>query len=1833
MAENGAEINASNIHSSFYDRNAGDEDYDDERAPLAPAPPAPPAGPPRSTTPVRRRLPKLPTREEVAARRSQIEQSDAVNHGWSEQQAEQSRAQFEAADADSSGSLDKQEILKHFPYDKDFINQLWSVFDRDNSGTLDEHEWNVLFDLVKKHDIGLGEDDDDDLDDFWDEKHGTVVHEGKTECGKGKIFCVVSFLVVILVLSVAVIMYAMFYSVDELTTSCSADACKNGGFCTSVPGGMGHFSCVCASGYDGTVCENDIDECLSTPCYNGGSCHEGEIPLLGEIREIDYVGKADSFYCECRFAYDGSKCQVDFNECASVPCQNFGRCTHQQSYEAGVSENIVPAPGEYSCECSDRYEGEHCEVLIPTYEHQSCTSVPGGIVSCVCASGYDGTVCENDIDECLSTPCYNGGSCHEGEIPLLGEIREIDYVGKADSFYCECRFAYDGSKCQVDFNECASVPCQNFGRCTHQQSYEAGVSENIVPAPGEYSCECSDRYEGEHCEVLIPIRQQPRLTRAMALIIPCTDSSCLVPWQPAAVRAQLSISLGIDEAGISNVTVLENPNRQRDRVNFVLTTDQAADQRTLVIAMTTGGALPSGWQLDAADLTQCDYEASGNATVEGEGRPTNVVECIRAYGTLKTASEPDLYILEDVSGSFEDDKAILASISGELSDTMRLMFDAYSIGVGSFTDVGDFCFRNDRSLTANLSSSDLSGLMTTVTSMMDTRSGNPAAQGQCAGAVNADGETVLTAMNHVGTRQAELGFTSTDLRVVLVSTDDYFKLNEPGVDCSTLCNLNSSACTADCSGLGRYYQNTWSVPMRTAAQPDNYVNRPYRGGYGGFAAGPGYDLSCGQSSGLVADGAAFAGQNLGCDRTPSMAELRAALNLSGTPIIPLFGVAPSIRSIPDAPTYPGTQRLGLDPASPDYAIDVALENARLRTSFEELSEGLGYDSTTHVMDLDADSSNFIELVVLGLRRLIGDLPDECERGDQCVGVDPAVCPDCTDTSFYGPKLCGVCPIGIAKDLNGECTVVIDDCCSEPCGSHGLSCTDGFVSYTCTCTAGWAGENCEEDVDECTIAAAGGLAGPSSCHSLESTGGDRYGGICIESGDATNSSRVMPLTHADVPRVHYGAFRCVCADGFTASTAQFTDCSTDIDECVSDPCHNEGVCSESCAVRDIAGVCIDLMAGAGGFEGPLPSNTNMCQFPFTYEGLVYNSCSYADNMNVAWCPTSSGVDLSGNYIPGSTNWQNCQYDSNKDLSLLATYQCACAFGYSGSNCDIEIEDVCDSAPCGEHGLCQSPSLVAYSCTCMAGWAGENCEEDVDECTIAAAGGLAGPSSCHSLESTGGDRYGGICIESGDATNSSRVMPLTHADVPRVHYGAFRCVCADGFTASTAQFTDCSTDIDECVSDPCHNEGVCSESCAVRDIAGVCIDLMAGAGGFEGPLPSNTNMCQFPFTYEGLVYNSCSYADNMNVAWCPTSSGVDLSGNYIPGSTNWQNCQYDSNKDLSLLATYQCACAFGYSGSNCDIDFDECASAPCGEHGLCQKPSLVTYSCACTQGWTGDHCTVEPEPSYLWLVIVIVAGVILLVVLCILCIVKQKADNLIQFTVATLDRVDDQKEAYSLKMMKSRTVGDIMEEIDQTYQIPVEEQRLFLVGRAEADKEGITGEDKMLDPGMNIVEAGIYTGCEVKLLQVWSLSVKDTVTGVDYTYEQYPVLCMIERHVLLRAIMFMVEDITGVKFERQELRAPDGSLLSPKKSLPFYEQITNRCTLLLSYHNHCEEDFDQVAVVAPQAIKKNAQAITETANNEKKKMTANSVLSMAKMFQNQQVPGGSLSELQALATRRR
>merc|ERR1712227_1033829 len=48
----------------------------------------------------------------------------------------------------------------------------------------------------------------------------------------------------------------------------------------------------------------------------------------------------------------------------------------------------------------------------------------------------------------------------------------------------------------------------------------------------------------------------------------------------------------------------------------------------------------------------------------------------------------------------------------------------------------------------------------------------------------------------------------------------------------------------------------------------------------------------------------------------------------------------------------------------------------------------------------------------------------------------------------------------------------------------------------------------------------------------------------------------------------------------------------------------------------------------------------CIFPFTYKGVTYDKCTFADSPQDAWCAT--GVDTLGNVI--TNMWQNCDLTS-------------------------------------------------------------------------------------------------------------------------------------------------------------------------------------------------------------------------------------------------------------------------------------------------------------------------------------------------------------------------------------------------------------------------------------------------------------------------------------------------------------------------------------------------------------------------------------------------------------
>ena len=59
-------------------------------------------------------------------------------------------------------------------------------------------------------------------------------------------------------------------------------------------------------------------------------------------------------------------------------------------------------------------------------------------------------------------------------------------------------------------------------------------------------------------------------------------------------------------------------------------------------------------------------------------------------------------------------------------------------------------------------------------------------------------------------------------------------------------------------------------------------------------------------------------------------------------------------------------------------------------------------------------------------------------------------------------------------------------------------------------------------------------------------------------------------------------------------------------------------------------------------------------------------------------------------------------------------------------------------------------------------------------------------------------------------------------------------------------------------------------------------------------------------------------------------------------------------------YTCTCVAGYTGENCQNDFDDCASAPCQNGGSCVDDGNA-YTCTCVSGYTGTDCTATPPPG--------------------------------------------------------------------------------------------------------------------------------------------------------------------------------------------------------------------------------------------------------------------------------
>ena len=139
----------------------------------------------------------------------------------------------------------------------------------------------------------------------------------------------------------------------------------------------------------------------------------------------------------------------------------------------------------YSCLCFSGYHGKYCEELDscdssrnPCKNGATCRDITDGLTdsfNCTCPPGYDGILCGNNINECASSPCQNGGFC-------------VDYVNYY-SCLCPSDFECDNCECIIP-DPCISKPCANGGTC--QRSGEKRKN---------YTCTCLPNFTGRNCTV------------------------------------------------------------------------------------------------------------------------------------------------------------------------------------------------------------------------------------------------------------------------------------------------------------------------------------------------------------------------------------------------------------------------------------------------------------------------------------------------------------------------------------------------------------------------------------------------------------------------------------------------------------------------------------------------------------------------------------------------------------------------------------------------------------------------------------------------------------------------------------------------------------------------------------------------------------------------------------------------------------------------------------------------------------------------------------------------------------------------------------------------------------------------------------------------------------------------------------------------------------------------------------------------------------------------------------------------------------------------------------
>eukprot|EP00795_Rhopilema_esculentum_P008087 gene8087-14003_t len=537
----------------------------------------------------------------------------------------------------------------------------------------------------------------------------------------------------------------------------------------------------------------------------------------------------------------------------------------------------------------------------------------------------------------------------------------------------------------------------------------------------------------------------------------------------------------------------------------------------------------------------------------------------------------------------------------------------------------------------------------------------------------------------------------------------------------------------------------------------------------------------------------------------------------------------------------------------------------------------------------------------------------------------------------------------------NCTDDYNECLSSPC-LNGGRCINKFNSFECVCDVGWYGTQCQINYNACQVSPCKNNA---TCTDLP-TGLD-YSCTCVSGFTGQNCSinvddcvRLRANCNNGVCVDQVGSYYCNCSKGWYGKS-----CDTDRDMCASRPCLNSAVCENKNTTLGY-----DCHCGSGWTGVNCETNVNDCISNPCMNGatcndyLNYYNCSCLQGYTGRHCETeinecqsqpcrnnATCVNEIGrftcNCLPGYTG-HRCETNTNECASNpcfnnatcideINAYTCRCKGGYLGFHCEIPK---CRTNPCRHGATCvQMPER--YSCQCLPGYTGQNCEKEINECS-------SNPCQNNATCLDQINRFQCNCASGFTGTACETHLCDTNvckngASCQRTPEG-YTCSCLNGFTGQA-----CSQNINECLSNPCSENGTLN-----------CTDLVGGyrcycKAGFLGTRCEN-HTCD--------VLKPCR-----NGAVC-----LRLPGGYQcvcrPGFTG-ADCQVNINECASspcLHGTcidsvngYLCNCSSMYTGVRCETNMDSCVSSPCLNNATCTSNlTTLSYTCSCPGGYTGHRC---------------------------------------------------------------------------------------------------------------------------------------------------------------------------------------------------------------------------------------------------------------------------------------